>query len=135
MQPQNLVLILARELADKLASAMFLVDDEGKLLYFNERAEQLLGESFAEVGRMPLEEWASAWKPTDKSGGALEPQQLPLAIALAERRPAHRTFGIQSRDGTPRTLAVTAFPLFAHEDEFVGAAAIFWEHSDAEGNP
>jgi PAS domain S-box-containing protein len=130
MQPQNLVLILARELADKLASAVFLVDDEGKLLYFNERAEQILGETFAEIGRMRLEDWAAAWKPTDSAGSSLRPEELPLAIALQERRPAHRTFGIHSRDGTPRTIAVTAFPLLAHEDEFVGAAAIFWEHDE-----
>jgi hypothetical protein len=77
-----------------------------------------------------VEEWAAAWKPTDNAGAALRPEDLPLAIALLQRKPAHRTFGIQSRDGTSRTIAVTAFPLLAHEDEFVGAAAIFWEHDE-----
>jgi len=27
-----------------------------------------------------------------------------------------------------RAIEVTAFPLFAHADECVGAVAIFWEH-------
>jgi hypothetical protein len=30
-------------------------------------------------------------------------------------------------DNEERRLAVTAVPLFARKDEFVGAAAIFWE--------
>ena len=130
MHQPNLVLILARDLADKLASAVFVVDATGRIVFFNERAEQILGESYAEVGRMRLEDWAVAWKPTDHAGAALRPEDLPLAIAIQDRKPAHRTFGIQSRDGTARTIAATAFPLFAHEDEFVGAAAIFWEHDE-----
>jgi hypothetical protein len=34
---------------------------------------------------------------------------------------------ITGLDGEPRTIAVTAFPLFARANEFVGALAIFWE--------
>jgi hypothetical protein len=29
-------------------------------------------------------------------------------------------------DGVEREVAVTAFPLFAHADEFIGIVAIFW---------
>ena len=52
MRQRSLVLILARDLADKLASAAFVVDEEGRLVYFNERASQILGESFGEAGEM-----------------------------------------------------------------------------------
>jgi len=52
MQPRNLVLILARDLAEKLATAMFLVDHEGTLVFFNETAEQILGRTFADICRM-----------------------------------------------------------------------------------
>jgi len=130
---QNLVLILARELADKLASAMFLVDAEGRLVYFNERAADLLGEAFSSAGRMPLEDWSRAFKPLTPDGQPLQPGELPLVIAVAERVPAHRTLRIEGMDGTLRDLAVTAFPLFAHADEFVGAAAIFWEQPPSQG--
>ena len=132
---QNLVLILARELADKLASAMFVVDAEGRLVYFNERAGDLLGEAFSSAGRMPLEAWSQAFRPTTPDGRAMQPEELPLVIAVAERVPAHRTFRIEGLDGTVRELAVTAFPLFAHADEFVGAAAIFWERPGSGSGP
>ncbi len=106
MEPQNLVLILARELADKLATAMFVVDAEGR----------------------------AAFEPSDAEGNPLMPAALPLPIALAKQAPAHMAFRLKARDGTVRDVAATAFPLFAHQDEFVGAAAIFWEeHEAAEG--
>jgi PAS domain-containing protein len=124
---QNLVLILARELADKLASAMFVVDGDGRLAYFNERAADILGEPFSEVGRIPMEDWSTAFKPTSLEGEPLDPESTPLVSAVLNREPAHMTLRVVARDGTPRNLAVTAFPLFAHEDELVGAAAIFWE--------
>lgn len=127
MEPQNLVLILARELADKLASAMFLVDADGTLVYFNERAAEILGESFATVGRMNLRDWTEGYEATDLEGQRLAPDQIPLAVAVIHREPVHRTIRITARDGSDRTIEATAFPLFARADEFVGAAAIFWE--------
>jgi PAS domain-containing protein len=132
MEPPNLVLILARELADKLATPMFVVDHEGRLAYFNERAGDMLGDTFAVTGRMDLEDWAERYKPTDLDGRPLAADDLPLVIALRRKEPAHLTLRVEGLDGTVRDIAATAFPLFAREDEFVGAAAIFWEHTPAE---
>jgi PAS domain-containing protein len=132
VQQQNLVLILTRELADKLATAMFVVEHDGRLAYFNERAGEILGITFAEAGRMPVEEWGSVFTPADLDGKQLSADDLPLVVALQTRRPAHRTLRITGRDGTDRHIAVTAFPLFARQDEFVGAAAIFWEQPPEE---
>lgn len=128
MAQRNLVLILARDLADKLASAVFLVDDQGTVVYFNERAAEILGRTYAESGSMRLEEWSKAFSPEDFGGRELPPEDLPLVVALRDHQPAHRAFRIRSMDGTPRDIAVTALPFFARKGEFVGAAAIFWEH-------
>ena len=127
-QQRNLVLILARDLADKLASAAFVVDAEGTLVYFNERCGELLGRSFAEVGPMPLESWATGFSPTDLDGHALEPDDLPLVQAVRKRIPAHKPLRIVQPTGEARDIAVTAIPLYAHADEAVGALALFWEH-------
>lgn len=127
MKQRNLVLILARELADKLASAVFLVDEDGTLVYINERAEEILGQPFSEIGALPAEAWTRAFLPHDAEGRQLQPDELPLIQAVQGRRPAHRSFRIQTVEGTAREITVTAVPLFAREEEFVGAAAIFWE--------
>jgi hypothetical protein len=37
---------------------------------------------------------------------------------------------ITGRDEIGRDIAVTAFPLLVGPDEFAGAVAIFWEHSE-----
>jgi PAS domain-containing protein len=128
MGQRNLVLILARDLADKLATATFLVDHDGKLVYYNERAAEILGESFGEAGRMSMEEWSRTWSPMDRDGRELSPEELPLVIALRDKRPAHRVLLIRGQDGVSREIAITALPFFARKGELVGAAAVFWEH-------
>ena len=130
-QQRNLVLILARDLADKLASAAFVVDAEGTLVYFNERCGELLGRSFAEVGPMRVDAWSRNFLPTDFDGHPLEPAQLPLVLALEERTPAHRAFRITQPAGETRDIAVTAIPLLARPDEPIGALALFWEQQEA----
>ena len=135
MKQRNLVLILARDLADKLASAVFVVDEEGALAYFNEAAGEILGKSFAEIGSMPLDEWADAFRPKDRDGHELPPGELPIVIALHQRRPAHRELRIEGMDGEVRDISVTALPLFARSQDLVGACAIFWEESGPTATP
>jgi PAS domain-containing protein len=126
-QQKSLVLILARDLADKLASAMFVVDAEGTLVYFNEPAERILGRSFADVGPAAMQEWASAFGPLTVEGRPLTLDELPLTVALRERQPVHKQLAVTTPSGEVRQIAATAFPLFARTDEFEGAAAVFWE--------
>jgi PAS domain-containing protein len=130
---RSLVLILARDLADKLASAAFIVDEAGTLVYFNERCAELLGMPFAEAGAMPMDRWSRVFAPSDLEGRVLSPDELPLVRALTHQTPAHRTLRIQGQDGQARDIAITALPLFAHEDDCVGAIALFWEHAEPDG--
>jgi PAS domain-containing protein len=124
----NLVLILARGLASSIATPRFLVDPEGTLVYYNEPAESILGQTYAEAGGLSSDEWSIMFYPEDpKTGEKISQESLPLMIALAEQRPAHRSMVITGQDGVRRAIALTAFPLFARTDEFVGAVAIFWE--------
>src|SRR5947208_12764601 len=127
----SLLLILAKDLASRLATPVFVVDHEGTLLYFNESAEPVLGLSYAEVGGLPREKWATLFEPRGDDDELLPLEELPLAKAITDRQPAHRSFRITGADGERRRLAVTAIPLFAHADEFVGAMALFWEDRDS----
>ena len=123
---KHLVLILARELASNLATPTLIADEEGRLVFFNEAAEQLVGQSFTETGELPLDEWTDSFAPRTPDSAPIPPDERPARIALDERRPSHLQFLITSRDGVDREVAVTAFPLFAHADEFVGIMVIFW---------
>ena len=124
---KHLVLILAREFASNLATPTLIADDRGWLVFYNEAAEKVVGRSFAETGEMPLDEFTASFEPralgTDEP---IPPERRPARIAFDQRRAAHEAFRITSRDGVERNVAVTAFPLFAHQDEFLGIVAIFW---------
>jgi PAS domain S-box-containing protein len=126
---KHLVLILAREFASNLATPMLIADAEGQLVFFNQAAEELLGSTFAEAGEMPLDEWVARFTPRTADAKPARTEQRPTRIALDERRAAHERFRITSLDGVDRDVAVTAFPLFAHADEFVGIVAIFWRET------
>jgi PAS domain-containing protein len=120
-------LILMRELADHLATPIFVVKPNGDLLFYNEPAERLLGSRFDETGLMPFEEWATAFTPTDDAGNTIPPDQLPLAIAAQQERPAQGPMVILGLDGVRRRLMVAAIPLKGQWGDHLGAAAIFWE--------
>jgi PAS domain-containing protein len=130
---KNLVLILAREFASKLATATFIADDAGRLVFYNEPAEEIVGRTFAEAGEMSADEWASLFSTEELDGTPMELDKIPGGVALLERRPAHHTFRIVGLDGTARVISATAFPLFEHEDSFVGVVVIFWEHKEQSG--
>ena len=125
-RPKHLVLILAREFASNLATPMLIADDEGTLVYYNEAAEALVGTPFAEAGELELDEWTTSFEPRTHDAEPLPAERRPARIALDERRASHERFVITSRDGVDREVSVTAFPLFAQADEFVGIVAIFW---------
>jgi PAS domain-containing protein len=124
---KHLVLILAREVASNLATPALIADAEGRLVFYNEAAEEVIGRTFAEAGEMLLDEWTASFDPrTLDDAESLPVRRTPGRIALDERRPAHERFRIRSRDGVEREVSATALPLFAHADEFVGIIAFAW---------
>jgi PAS domain-containing protein len=132
-QPKSLVLILARELASNSATPMAIIDADGTLVFFNEPAEGIVGQPFAQVGEIPAAEWGARLAFEDFDGNRLLRRAIPPGVAFFEQRPAHQAVQITRADGTKRRLAITAFPLFAKADEFAGAVAIFWEHPRQTG--
>jgi PAS domain-containing protein len=129
---KHIALILARELASQLATATFIADATGELVFFNEPAEEILGRTFAEAGSMTAEEWGTLFDVEDLDGAPLALEQMPAGVALSERRPAHGSIWITGLDGRRRLIAVTALPLFSTPTELVGIMAFFWQEPEAE---
>jgi PAS domain-containing protein len=127
MPQQEIEMILVRQLASYLAMPIFVVNPEGTLVYYNEPAESILGRRFEETGEMPMSEWSTIFEPTDETGVPIAPNEVPLAIALTERRPAHCGLWICGLDNVQRHLEVTGFPLIGQANRYLGAIAIFWE--------
>lgn len=127
MSQKEVEVILTRQLASYLSMPIFVVDPEGKLLFYNEPAELILGQRFEETGELPLNEWSTLFVPTSEDGKAVDADHLPLVVALRDRRPAHGPLRIVGLDGKQRVLAITALPIIGQAGRFLGAMAIFWE--------
>ncbi len=127
VRQKHLVLILAREFASNLATPTLITDEHGRLIYFNEAAEEVFGRSFSEVGEVAVDEWTAQFSPrSTETDEPIPLERRPTGIALNERRAAHERIRYTSIDGVVHDNAVTAFPLFAHTDELVGTVTIFW---------
>jgi PAS domain-containing protein len=127
---KHLALILARELAANVATPMLIVDPDRVLVYFNEPAEALLGETFASTGEMPVSKWGSRYAPEHMDGTPYDLADFPLAKALVELRPSHDTFRFTAVDGERRTVTAAAYPLLVTDSQFAGAVAIFWQRTE-----
>jgi PAS domain S-box-containing protein len=123
----DLVLIVARSFATKLATPTLIIDAHGDLVYFNDAAAEVLGSSYLDIGELHGAQWQELFEPRTLDEEPLAPQQTPGGIALRERRPVHGAFAFRSLDGREREITITALPLFSHPDEVVGVMSIFWE--------
>jgi PAS domain-containing protein len=131
MSQKEIEVILIRQLASYLAMPVFIVDEAGTLIFYNEPAEAMLGRRFEETGEMSASEWTTMWTPTDEHGAPMAAEALPLSIALRERRPAYERFRIRGLDNVTRHIEVIAFPLVGQAERRLGAVALFWEVKDS----
>jgi PAS domain-containing protein len=122
---QPLELILARNLVSAITLAAFLVDPDGKLVFFNDAAGELVGRRFEDVGRLRQEDWASEFGPFDEFGKVLPTEEQPLTVALRDGLPTHDRFHMSVRDEELVEVDVSALPL-ATADGFKGAIVLFW---------
>lgn len=119
---------MARGLMSNMSTPAFLVDNGGTLIFFNEAAGELLGVRFEEAGPMAADEWGGRFRPTAVDGRPLTLEELPLAIAMNEARPAHSLMRIVSAVGKKQDIEVTAFPIVGRTGQSA-SLAIFWDRS------
>jgi PAS domain-containing protein len=123
---KSLTLIRAREVATNLALPIVVLDPEGTIVFYNEAAEAILGDTFESAGELSSQQWAAAFCPEREDGTPIPLHEVPGAVALLERRPHHLNLFYTGIDGVRRNVAVTAFPLVGREGELFGAFTIFW---------
>jgi PAS domain-containing protein len=125
---QSLQLILARSLISTLSTAAFIVDPGGTVVFYNEAAGDFLGMHYEETGKIPLSAWRDTIGPVDKRGRPIPHDQLPITVALRERRPVHTT--TRTLGGAPEheLIEMLALPLIGADDRHEGAVGVFWLH-------
>lgn len=127
MSQQEIEVILSRHLAEYLAMPIIITEPNGDMLFFNEPAEAILGVRYDETGPMPAEKWSTMFRSLNEDGSPLPDEDRPILMALTCRCPVHKNLWMRGMDGTVRQLEVTAFPLIAQAERFLGVLAVFWE--------
>ena len=125
-------LLLMRQLASYLGTAMILMGPDRMLLYFNEPGEALVGQRFDETEPMDEEQWSTLLDPLDESGVPVKREERPLVVALRQQRPSHKRLSIRRFDGVRRPVEGLAFPLVDCARRQLGALGIFWSTGDTE---
>jgi PAS domain-containing protein len=127
MQPlaeQPLELILARNLISIVSIAALLVDADGRIVFFNDAAAEIIGAPFEEIGVLEQEDWSARYGPFGTHGKPLLPDELPLTTAVRESRPAYGRFSVRAESGMLEVEA-GALPLSGPAG-YHGAIIVFW---------
>jgi PAS domain S-box-containing protein len=119
--------ILLRQLASYLAMPVFITDNDGILIYFNEPAEDIIGRQYDQTDSLSLDDRFQAFRPVDDSDAPVSAEEMPLALALSRQCPIHTRFWLHGFDGTRRYIEAMAFPLVGQAGRRLGAVAFFWE--------
>ena len=120
-------LILSRQLASCMATAIMLFDDQGNLVFYNEPAEPILNTRFDETGEIKVDDLLRVVSVADENRQLLPPEKRPGRIARLERRPITRTIWISCNDSPWRHLQATAVPIIGEQGELHGVMQFFWE--------
>ena len=121
---QPLELILARNLVSIVSLAALLVDVDGRIVFFNDAAAEIVGSPFEEIGTLSRDEWNARYGPFDDRGNPLVADELPLAVAVREGRPAYARFRVRGERGLMEVEA-GALPLLGPAG-YHGAMIFFW---------
>jgi len=124
-------IILMKQLAEHLAIAMVIVDNDGDLLFFNEAAERILGRRFEEVRGMRRGQWLHAVKAQLADGSAIQLDDRALIKAVDRNQPSHVRFHIRGLDDVLREIEGVAIPMFGQSGRKLGAVGIFWQTQES----
>lgn len=127
MAQKPIELILLKDLVSQLGFPVTMVDANGRVVFLNEQAERLIGRRHHDFGELSLIDLAELYAPLDENGAPLPLDQLPIRVALRERRPKQATLFIHDAEGTAHRITTTAIPLDGQGGTLLGAMAIFWE--------
>jgi PAS domain-containing protein len=128
---KSLALILAREFASNLATPLAIIDEDGTLVFFNEPAERIIGQTPGELGNLPEQQWRARFSAHRLDGTPVGDEDQPTAVARRERKPTHDTLVYTMLDGRQHTISVTAIPMLGRDAELHGVVAVFWEQPTA----
>ena len=123
-------MILLKQWASLMAVPVWITDVDGRLVYYNEPTEEIIGLRFEDAGELSAEELSDVFVICDLDGSPLAADDRPLMIALTKQMSAHRRIRFLRADKEWREIAVTAIPIIGEGNRHLGAMVTMWEDGE-----
>ena len=114
---------LHKRLLDQLHDAVYFVDTDRRIRYWNEAAERLTGYSRDEVVGRPC--YDGLLDHADASGCRLCHQDCPLVHAMAEGRPVNERLFLRHKEGRRISIEVRIMPVRDEDGVVIGGVEVF----------
>jgi PAS domain S-box-containing protein len=122
----ELTLDLAYTVLDVLPAAVYVTDQDGRIVYYNTRAAELWGRSPA-IGEM----WCGSWKILNHDGSVMPHDECPMALTVKSQQPSlGYEIVVEKPDGSRALIAPNPRPLHNSAGEFVGAINMLIDVTD-----
>jgi diguanylate cyclase (GGDEF)-like protein/PAS domain S-box-containing protein len=114
-----------RSILDNLHVAVYVVDREGKILFWNDGAERITGYLRQDViGRLHADNFLGE---TDGEDNELSGSQMPTTTAMREGKPTHALVSMRHKSGHRIPVQLWTFPVRNSDGVIIGAAESFEE--------
>jgi len=123
-------MILLKQWASLIAVPVWITDADGRLIYYNEATEEIIGLRFEDAGELSAEQLSEVFVLCDLDGSPLATDDRPLIIALTKQMASHRRIRFLRSDKEWREIAVTALPIIGEGNRQLGAMVTMWEDKD-----
>jgi len=120
-------IILLKQWASLIAVPVWISDSDGRLIYYNEQTEVIIGLRFEDAGELPADRVAEIFVISDLDGSPLPEDQVPLVVALTKQVSTHRRLRFLRADKEWREIAVTAIPIIGEGNRHLGAMVTMWQ--------
>lgn len=107
---------LLASIMDTAATAITVLDSEGKLIFVNKNTEKVLGIKMEDALVRKFN--SPEWKATDLDGGAWHPENQPFSVIMKTGEPVSNIrHAIQWPDGTVKYLSINGSPIKNNKNE------------------
>ncbi len=127
MAQHPIEIILLKQWASLIAVPVWISDSDGRLIYYNEQTEVIIGLRFEDAGELPADRVAEIFVISDLDGSPLPEDQVPLVVALTKQVSTHRRLRFLRADKEWREIAVTAIPIIGEGNRHLGAMVTMWQ--------
>ena len=120
MPNQEIEFILDRQLSEYLSSPIAIVDHDGRMIYYNESAEFILGKKFNESGEIESREWDERFHDETKSN-MIKMLDLPFLKVLSGRTIIEGEFWMRNFEEIDQKVRFICIPLVGMAQRELGA--------------